>query len=127
MTCPAIPSAKDSIADHFANRRVRGLTACSLRHERMPGWAGPALALRLGALLATSWAPLFPVGVLGTALDRAFARTRPTVRTAAAVAASGVVATVLIAAGNVHGPALAVGTVAGAVAARLRDQAQESR
>ena len=27
MTCPAIPSASDSSADHFANRRVLGLTA----------------------------------------------------------------------------------------------------
>ena len=99
---------------------LAGLTAWSLRHEGMPGWAGPAVALWLGALLATWWSPLFVVGVLGTALDRAFARTRPTARTAAAVVASGVVAAVLIAAGNVHGPALAVGTLVGAVAARVR-------
>jgi len=99
---------------------LAGLTAWSLRDERMPGWAGPAVALWLGALLATWWPPLFVVGVLGTALDRAFARTRPMVRTPAAVVASGVVAAVLIAAGDVHGPALAVGTLVGVVAARVR-------
>ena len=94
---------------------LAGLVAWSLRHERMPGWAGTAVALWLGALLATWWPPLFAVGVLGTALDRSVARTRPALRTAGAVVASGAVAAVLIAANNVHGAALAVGTLTGAV------------
>jgi hypothetical protein len=97
---------------------LAGLVAWSLRHERMPGWAGTAVALWLGALLATWWPPLFAVGVLGSALDRAVARTRPALRTVAAVVASGAVAGVVIAVANIHGPALAVGTQVGAVAAR---------
>lgn len=97
---------------------LAGLVAWSLRHERMPGWAGTAVALWLGALLATWWPPLFAVGVLGSALDRAVARTRPALRTVGAVVASGAVAGVLIAVANIHGPALAVGTLVGAVAAR---------
>lgn len=97
---------------------LAGLVAWSLRHERMPGWAGTAVALWLGALLATWWPPLFAVGVVGSALDRAAARTRPALRTAGAVVASGAVAGVLIAVANIHGPALAVGTLVGAVAAR---------
>ena len=56
---------------------LAGLVAWSLRHERMPGWGGSAVALWLGALLATWWSPLFTVGVLGSALDRALARARP--------------------------------------------------
>ena len=91
-----------------------------MRREPTPGWAGTAVALWLGALLSTWWPPLFAVGVLGTALDRAAARSRPAVRMPAAVVAGIVVAAVLIAVGNVHGPALAVGTLAGAVAARHR-------
>jgi hypothetical protein len=83
-----------------------------------PGWAGTAVALWLGALLATWWPPLFAVGVLGSALDRAVARRRPALRTVGAVVASGAVAAALIAVANIHGPALAVGTLAGAVAAR---------
>jgi membrane associated rhomboid family serine protease len=97
---------------------LAGLVAWSLRHERMPGWAGTAVALWLGALLATWWPPLFAVGVLGSALDRAVARTRPAFRTVAAVVASGAVAGVLITVANIHGPALAVGTLVGAMAAR---------
>jgi hypothetical protein len=61
---------------------------------------------------------LFAVGVLGTALDRAVARTRPALRTIGAVVASGAVAGVLIAVADIHGPALAVGTLVGAVAVR---------
>jgi len=59
---------------------------------------------------------LFAVGVLGSALDRAVARTRPALRTVGAVAASGAAAGVLIAVANIHGPVLAVGTLVGAVA-----------
>jgi membrane associated rhomboid family serine protease len=99
---------------------LAGLVAWSLRHERTPGWAGSALALWLGALLSTWWPPLFAVGVVGTALDRAAARRRPAIRMPVAVVASVVVAAVLIAVGNVHGPALAVGTLAGAVTVRPR-------
>ena len=51
------------------------------------------------------------------------ARKRPAVRTVGAVTASVAVAAALIAAGNIHGPALAVGTLAGAVAAALRSDA----
>jgi hypothetical protein len=71
-------------------------------------------------LLATWWSPLFAVGVLGSALDRAVARTRPAARTVGAIIASVAVAAVLIAIRNIHGPALAVGTLAGAVVAGLR-------
>ena len=102
---------------------LAGLVAWSLRYDRMPGWAGSTVALWLGALLATWWSPLFAVGVLGSALDRAVARTRPATRTAGAVIASVAVAAVLIAAGNIHGPALAIGTLAGAVVAGLRSKA----
>src|SRR4051794_38868808 len=62
--------------------------------------------------------PLFAVGGLGSALDRAVARIRPALRTVGTVAASGAVARVLIAVANIHGPALAVGTPPGAVVAR---------
>ena len=42
MTCPAIPSAKESIADHFANRRVRGLIACSPASQARSAYAAYA-------------------------------------------------------------------------------------
>lgn len=99
---------------------LAGLVAWSLRDRRAPSWAGGALALWLGALLSTWWPPLLAVGIAGTALDRAAARNRPEIRLPAAVIGSLLVAAVLIAVRNVHGPALAVGTVAGAVAARRR-------
>jgi hypothetical protein len=101
---------------------LAGLLAWSLCHERMPGWGGSAVALWLGALLATWWSPLFALGVVGSALDRALTRTRPLIRTAGAVTASVAVATVLAAAHNIHGPALAAGTLAGAVAVRFRSE-----
>ena len=63
---------------------LAGLATWSLRHERMPGWAGA----------------------------------RPALRTVGAVAASCAAAGVLIAVANIHGLALAVGTLVGAVAAR---------
>ena len=99
---------------------LAGLVAWSLRDRRAPSWAGGALALWLGALLSTWWPPLLAVGIAGTALDRVAARNRPEIRLPAAVIGSLLVAAVLIAVRNVHGPALAVGTVAGAVAARRR-------
>jgi len=99
---------------------LAGLVAWSLRDRRAPSWAGGALALWLGALLSTWWPPLLAVGIAGTALDRAAARNRPEIRLPAVVIGSLLVAAVLIAVRNVHGPALAVGTVAGAVAARRR-------
>ena len=42
MTCPAIPSARDSSADHFAKRRVRGLTACSPASQARSAYAAYA-------------------------------------------------------------------------------------
>ena len=39
MTCLAIPSAKEHIADHFANRRVRGLTAYSPASQARSAYA----------------------------------------------------------------------------------------
>jgi membrane associated rhomboid family serine protease len=105
---------------------LAGVLAWSLRTERTPSWAGRAVALWLGALLATWWPPLFAVGVLGAVTDRAVARSRPRAQVAVAVGASGVVAAVLVAVGNIHGPALAVGTLAGAVVARLQDPREAS-
>ena len=99
---------------------LAGLVAWSLRDRRTPTWAGGALALWLGALLSTWWPPLLAVGFAGTALDRAAARRRPEIRLPAAVVGSILVATVLIAVHNVHGPALAVGTIAGAAVPRRR-------
>jgi membrane associated rhomboid family serine protease len=99
---------------------LAGIVSWSLAEGRMPRWAGSALALWIGALLATWWPPLIAVGVVGAGVDRAVLMQRPAVRVPAAVMASAVVAIVLIAVGNVHGLALAVGTVVGAVPTRRR-------
>ncbi len=38
-TCPAIPSAKEQIADHFANRRVRALIIWSRTSQARSAYA----------------------------------------------------------------------------------------
>jgi membrane associated rhomboid family serine protease len=83
---------------------------------RAPRWAGAALALWLGALLATAWLPLIAVGIAGVALDQRIAA-GPDRRRTAFVAAAAVVAAVLVAVRNIHGAALAVGLLLGAVTA----------
>lgn len=99
---------------------LAGIVSWSLVEGNMPRWAGSALALWIGALLATWWPPLIAVGVIGAGLDRAMLMVRPAIRVPVAVGALAVVAVVLMAVGNVHGLALAVGTVVGAVPARRR-------
>ncbi len=41
-TCPAMPSAKEQIADHLANRRVRPLTGCSRVSQARSAYAAYA-------------------------------------------------------------------------------------
>lgn len=93
---------------------LAGLCAWSVTAMRTPSWAGPAVALWLGALLATWWPPLIAVGVLGAVADRVVLRRCPDARVAATVSSCFVVAAALVAVGNLHGPALAVGTLLGA-------------
>jgi membrane associated rhomboid family serine protease len=106
---------------------LAGVVAWSLTEGCMPRWAGSALALWIGALLGTWWPPLIAVGVVGAGVDRAVLMSRPAVRVPAAVVACAVVAVVLIAVGNVHGLALAVGTVVGAVPTRRRPTSEGGR
>jgi membrane associated rhomboid family serine protease len=102
---------------------LAGIVAWSLAGSRLPRWSGSALALWLGALLATWWLPLVAVGVVASGVDRAVLMPRPALRVPAAVAASAAVSVALVAVGNVHGLALAVGTVIGVVPARRRPAA----
>jgi hypothetical protein len=94
-----------------------GVLACALSGTRVPPWTGSAVALWLGALLATLWMPLIALGVVGAAVDRAVLRPHPRVRGPVALPACAGVAAVLTARHNVHGPALAVGTLLGALPA----------
>jgi len=98
---------------------VVGVLACSLSGTRVPAWTGSAVALRLGALLAILWTPLFALGVVGAAADRAVLRSRPRIRVPVFLAMCVTVAVVLTATHNLHGPALAVGTLLGALPARI--------
>jgi membrane associated rhomboid family serine protease len=80
---------------------------------RAPRWAGSALALWLGALLATAWIPLIGVGIVGAAVDQRVAAA-PGRRRTAFVVATAVVAAALVAVGNIHGAALGIGILLGA-------------
>ena len=93
---------------------LAGLCAWSVTASRTPSWTGQAVAWWLGALLATWWLPLIAVGALGAAADRVVRRRHPGARVAASVGSCFAVAAALVAVGNVHGPALAVGTLLGA-------------
>ncbi|MBL8928080.1 MAG: rhomboid family intramembrane serine protease [Pseudonocardia sp.] len=88
--------------------------------EDVPRWAGSAVALWLGALLGTWWLPLVALGVVGAAVDRRVLLGAPGVRVPVWVTASVAVACVLIGLGNIHGVALAVGTVLGWFAGKVR-------
>jgi membrane associated rhomboid family serine protease len=95
---------------------LAGLLVWRVTDRRLPHWAGSAVTLWWGALLATWWWPLFGLGVLAAAVDRHALLDRPALRMPLLGAGTLVVACVLIGLGNIHGPALAVGTVLGWIA-----------
>lgn len=90
-----------------------GIVAWSMADGRLPRWAGPALGLWLGGLLATWWPPLIVVGFASVLLDGVVRQRWPEILVPVAVLGCAVVAVVLMAVGNIHGAALAVGTVVG--------------
>jgi hypothetical protein len=51
--CERLPSAKEDIADHFANLRVRGLTACSPDSQARSAYAAYA-STRTGSVMEVS-------------------------------------------------------------------------
>jgi membrane associated rhomboid family serine protease len=95
---------------------LAGALAWTLHRHDVPRWTSTALALWLGALLATWWAPLIAVGISGAVLDRCITL-RPTRRRMLLVGATATTAAALTAAANVHGPALALGVLVGALPA----------
>ncbi|MGI9004529.1 MAG: rhomboid family intramembrane serine protease [Pseudonocardia sp.] len=104
---------------------LAGVVAWSVAREAAPVWATSAVALWLGAMLATWWLPLFLVGVAGMVADRAAGgvRTRPGPVRVAVVVATGMVAILLAAVENIHGVALAVGLGLGALPGRVDKRA----
>jgi hypothetical protein len=54
--CERLPSAKEDIADHFANLRVRGLTACSPDSQARSAYAAYAAyaSTRTGSVMEVS-------------------------------------------------------------------------
>jgi hypothetical protein len=77
-----------------------------------PRWAGAAVLLWVGALLAGVWAPLLGVGIAGAALDRLLVG-HPARHRVVLVAGTAAGAAVLVAARNIHGAALCAGLLAG--------------
>ncbi len=86
----------------------------TLHHPAAPRWAGAAAGFWLGAMLATWWLPLIAVGFSLAVLDR-FLAARPSRRRAMLVGATAATAVLLIAVENLHGVALAVGLLLGAL------------
>jgi membrane associated rhomboid family serine protease len=91
-----------------------GALAWLIARPAAPRWTGSALALWLGVLLATWWAPLVGLGLLAAVADR-FLVPFPGRHRVVLVGASAVAAAVLVVLANVHGAALAAGLVLGAL------------
>jgi hypothetical protein len=77
VTCPAIPSAKDSIADHLANRRVRGLTACSPASQARSAYAAYA-STPTGSVMEVSRCSDGQIPGSGATMPKPVSRAMPT-------------------------------------------------
>jgi membrane associated rhomboid family serine protease len=96
---------------------LAGLLVWQVADGRAPPWAGSAVTLWWGALLATWWWPLFGLGVVAAAVDRGVLLDPSALRVRLLAAGTLAVACALIGLGNIHGPALAVGTMLGWIVA----------